>query len=96
MGSIRVSPDQMDAAAQRLEGQMTDWETQVNNIKNCVTQLDSMWEGLGNQSFNSIWTENVQQFNNLRQVMTQYQTAIRAAANKFRQADAQVAGIVKR
>ena len=96
MELIRVSPDQMDGAAARMDGQINEWDAQVANVKNCITELDSMWEGLGNQTFNNIWQEHAQQFVRLKQLMMEYQAAIKAAAAKFRAADQNVSSIVGR
>ena len=96
MERIRVSPDQMDGVASRLSGQMGDWESNVGSIKNCITQLDSMWEGLGNQTFANLWQEDSQNFTRLQQLMSEYQQAITRAAAKFRETDQTVSGIVGR
>ena len=96
MERIRVSPDGMDQAAARMAQQANEWQTNVDQVKTCVVQLDSMWEGLGNNSFNNIWNEHAQNFVRLHQMMQQYHDAIRAAANKFRQTEQQVSSIVSR
>ena len=96
MERIRVSPDQMIAAAQRLDGQIREWDARVNDVKNCVNELDTMWEGLGNQSFNAIWQEHADAFRRLKQVMLEYQVAIKNASSKFSASDQQVSSIVGR
>ena len=95
MAVIRVSPDEMDAAAQAMTAKIENWDSQVNVVRNCVTQLDSMWEGLGNDTFRAIWDQNSNQFNQLRQLMEQYRSAIQQAAARFRAADQNVSNIVR-
>ncbi|MCL2016895.1 MAG: WXG100 family type VII secretion target [Defluviitaleaceae bacterium] len=95
-GTIRVTPQTMRAAADRLNGQADQWRVAVNQITQFVTEMNSMWDGLGNDSFFNVYQEDKPRFDQLQQFMQEYIAAINTAAATYDQGEQAVKGIVSR
>jgi len=95
-GSIEVTPAQMRSTSQAVQGQISDWQVAVSRIYLLVDQMDQMWDGLGNDSFNQVFRADRVKFDRLHSVMDEYQKAITAAAETYEKGEQEVVQIVKR
>ena len=95
-GRIRVNMEGMQNAATQVQGLIQEWDQGLRNIQQCVQQMDSQWEGLGNNTFANIWMEQKPQFDRLLQMMLEYKQAIITAAQRFAAGEQEISGIVGR
>ena len=95
-GRIRVNMDGMQNAASQVDGLIGQWNDGLRNIQQCVRQMDSQWDGLGNNTFANIWMEQKPQFDRLLAMMQEYKQAIITAAQKFSAGEQEISGIVGR
>jgi WXG100 family type VII secretion target len=96
MATMKVTPDQMDAIATQVQGQKTEWDVALQQINGFVTEMNTMWDGLGNDSFHNVFQQDIPVFQQLGQMMTEYQEAIKRAATAYRDGEQVVKSIVTR
>ena len=93
---IRVTPQEMKASAGRVNGQIDQWTTEVQAIKNAVGEMTSFWEGEGSQEFINMFTNSDEpMFRELADLMDRYEEIIRLAAEAYLRGEDEVRGIVK-
>ena len=96
MPAIRVTPEQMRRSAGTIQGQANDWRTATSRINVLVSEMSSMWDGLGNDAFNIAFGEDQPNFERLLILMNDYYTAINTAAGKYDAGEQEVSSIVSR
>ena len=96
MATIHVTPEQMRAIASQVNGKINEWTQEVGSIQRIVNDMDAQWDGLGNDTFNNVFRNEVPKFNNLRTMMDDYSKAVVAAAQKYEQGEQEVKTIVNR
>jgi len=94
VGQIRVTPDQMDAAARRVHQQTEEWNNIVQQIRGRIEEMRNMWQGEGSDTFLNTFMVDYQYFQQLGNLMAEYNHAIAIAAQKYRQGEESVRGIV--
>jgi len=92
----RVTPEQMRSTAQRVQGQIGNWQACVNKINSFVAQMATMWDGRGSVAFNRVFEEDRPRFQQLTGLMTEYVTAITTAANRYDANEQEVQSAVSR
>ena len=90
----RVSPQEMLSTAKRLEDAVSRWQQNVNEIYALQSELDYMWDGNANSTFNRQWEEDRAKYNKLAAMMTEYKSAIEAAAKLYQQKESEVVQIM--
>ncbi|MGN0692574.1 MAG: WXG100 family type VII secretion target [Oscillospiraceae bacterium] len=96
MAELRqVNPDEMNTQAQALDQIIGDWEDSVREITSLKQELDGMWDGLANDSFNERWENDLNKYNSLSLVMEDYRRAVVDAAKKYEQYEQEIKGIVE-
>jgi len=96
MGMMNVTPEQMNAVATELQGKISEWESAVQKINTLVSEMDVMWDGNANDSFNAKFQEDQTKFTQLQQIMGEYTVAINTAARNYVEAEEQIKCIVTR
>ncbi|MEF9916843.1 MAG: WXG100 family type VII secretion target [Lachnospiraceae bacterium] len=96
MGQTIVTPEQMNVMATSIEGKIQEWQSAVQKIYQLHAEMDGMWDGTANDSFNLIFKEDEIKFNNLSNIMREYSNAIKTAANNYIAAEEEVKSIVTR
>ena len=76
----RVIPEEMMSKAQSISTKIEEWNQKVNNIYKLQAELDGMWDGNANDTFNAQWNEDRTKYNTLTQVMQEYCHAVVKAA----------------
>ncbi|MCI8441761.1 MAG: WXG100 family type VII secretion target [Provencibacterium sp.] len=95
-GSIRVTPEMMVNVSQSVDSKIDEWQRSVNKIYSLVQEMDTMWDGMANDTLNNTFQENIPKYNALTQMMTEYSTAIKQAANTYVNGEEEVKNIVSR
>lgn len=96
MAEIRkVDPEVMENQATTLDNIIGEWSTQVKNITSLKQELDGMWDGLANDSFNARWENDLQKYNSLQLVLEDYRRAIIEAVTKYATYEQEINAIVK-
>jgi WXG100 family type VII secretion target len=96
MGKMTVTPQTMNTIANDIENKINDWTDAVQKIYKLKDEMDAMWDGTANDTFNNMFAEDAPKFNNLAKLMQEYSTAIKTAANKYIQGEEEVKGIVSK
>lgn len=96
MAQMTVTPETMGTIAGDIEGKIGEWNDAVQKIYKLKEEMDAMWDGSANDTFNNLFAEDAPKFNNLSSLMQDYATAIRTAANKYIQSEEEVKSIVSK
>ena len=96
MGKMTVTPQTMNTIANDIENKINDWTDAVQKIYKLKDEMDAMWDGTANDTFNNMFAEDAPKFNNLAKLMQEYSTAIKTAANKYILGEEEVKGIVSK
>lgn len=90
----RVSVQEMICTAKRIEEAIQRWQQSVHEIYMLQSELDYMWDGNANSTFNRQWEEDKAKYNRLTAMMKEYKSAIEAAANLYQQKESEVVQIM--
>ena len=82
---INVKPEEMNTVASNIENKISEWQ-----------EMDAMWDGTANDSFNQNFQGDLQKFNALTNLMQEYVVAIKTAANNYISGEEEVKSIVTR
>ena len=96
MSTIRVTPELMRSTAQSVHARSDEWRTAVTRIYALAQEMNAMWDGLGNESFNIVFNGDRPNFDNLSALMTEYYNAIMRAAQVYDAGEQEVRNIVTR
>ncbi len=91
----RVIPEEMMSKAQSISTKIEEWNQKVNNIYKLQAELDGMWDGNANDTFNAQWNEDRTKYNTLTQVMQEYCQAVVKAAQLYAEREQEVVNIIK-
>ena len=91
----RVIPEEMMNKAQSISTKIEEWNQKVNNIYKLQAELDGMWDGNANDTFNAQWNEDRTKYNTLTQVMQEYCQAVVKAAQLYAEREQEVVNIIK-
>lgn len=91
----RVIPEEMMSKAQSISTKIEEWNQKVNNIYKLQAELDGMWDGNANDTFNAQWNEDRTKYNTLTQVMQEYCQAVVKAAQLYAAREQEVVNIIK-
>ena len=91
----RVIPEEMMSKAQNINAKIEEWNQKVNNIYRLQAELDGMWDGNANDTFNAQWNEDRTKYNNLTQVMQEYCQAVNNAAQLYAEREQEIVNIIK-
>lgn len=96
MAEIRkVVLNEMEEHAKKLDSLIGEWADAVNQITKLVEDLNTMWDGLANDSFNARWAEDLVKYGKLQLVMEEYRRAITDAMTKYAEYEQEIDNIVK-
>ena len=96
MTAIQVTPEMMRNTSKQVDSKIVEWNAAISKIYNLANQMDAMWDGLGNDSFNVVFRNDRPKFDSLNILMTDYSRAIVTAANLYDQGEQEVKNIVTR
>ena len=96
MSEIRkVDLEEMSNQAKTLDTLAGNWNQAVGDITKLKQELDDMWDGLANSSFNMRWENDLNKYNSLLTVIENYRNAIADAVSKYSAVENEIASIVK-
>lgn len=96
MAMSKVNPTMMMAVAQELDSKNEEWAMAVKRIYQLQAEMDSMWDGSANDNFNRIFGEDMKLYQSLYQMMGEYSSAIKTAAQNYVQGEEEVRNIMSR
>ena len=96
MSTIRVTPELMRTTANNVQARSNEWRAAVTKIYALAQEMNAMWDGLGNDSFNIVFNGDRPNFDNLSALMTEYYNAIARAAQVYDTGENEVRNIVTR
>lgn len=96
MAAIQVTPELMRNTSKQVDNKIVEWNAAVSKIYQLANEMDAMWDGLGNDSFNVAFQQERPKFDQLNVLMTDYSKAIVTAATLYEQGENEVKQIVTR
>ncbi len=96
MAQTLVTPDTMITLAGGVEEKIGEWDQAVSKIYQLAAEMDAMWDGTANDTFNARFNDDRTKFQQLSNVMQQYAAAIKAAAQNYMNTESEVNTIVQR
>jgi WXG100 family type VII secretion target len=96
MARMEISTDDMRRVASEIDGKIDEWRQSITDLNTLYRDMDNMWDGDANDSFNVIFQDDQAKFTQLTQVMQDYCTAITTAANNYDLSESNVKNIVTR
>ena len=95
MAKMVVDTEAMRRTAGEFEQEIGYWHDLVDQIWRAMTDLDAMWDGDANDTFNAMIEEDKPKFTRLEEMMNLYKDAITKAAGTYEEAEGEVSQIVK-
>lgn len=96
MAEIRkVNPEEMNNQAGTLDNLIGNWSDSVNEITSLKQELDAMWDGLANDTFNARWEQDLHKYNSLQVTLDNYRRTILKAVAQYEAYETEIAAIVK-
>ena len=94
MTEIKVNTENMRTTANAFQDKIDEWKGLVNQLWSLTEELNGMWEGDANISFNEMVDAVRPRFDRLAGMMETYRQAIENAAAQYEDGEAEVKGIV--
>lgn len=94
MTEIKVNTENMRTTAKAFQDKIEEWKGLVNQLWSLTEELNGMWEGDANISFNELVDADRPRFERLAGVMETYRQAIETAAAQYENGEAEVKRIV--
>ena len=94
MREIKVNTENMKATAKAFRDKIDEWNGLVDQLWTLTGELNGMWEGDANVSFNEMVDADRPRFERLVGMMETYQQAIESAATQYEDGEAEVKNIV--
>ena len=100
MAKMVVDTEAMRRTAGEFEQEIGYWHDLVDHslvqqLWSLMEELDAMWDGDANDTFNAMIEEDKPKFTRLEEMMNLYKDAITKAAGKYEEAEGEVSQIVK-
>jgi len=89
MAQTRVTTQQLRGVAERVEGLAGQYANQVTALYNSGKELDSMWDGDANQTFNTKLGNDQPRFQAMSDMLKRYVQTLRDNADDYDRAEAQ-------
>ena len=96
MAQTLVTPETMISLANGVEEKIGDWNQAVTKIYQLASEMDAMWDGTANDTFNARFADDKGKFEQLSKIMAEYAAAIKTAANNYITTEEEVTSIVQR
>jgi WXG100 family type VII secretion target len=81
--TIKVTPEELRSAAQKIESLSADYETQYNSLYREMDSMESAWQGKDNVSYIEQIRGFKDDFENMKSLMDQYATFLRNSAKAY-------------
>lgn len=94
MTEIKVNTENMRTTTNAFQDKIDEWKGLVNQLWSLTEELNGMWEGDANISFNEMVDADRPRFDRLAGMMETYRQAIENAAAQYEDGEAEVKGIV--
>ncbi len=83
--TIQVTPEQLESAAQRIEGLAADYKTQYDQMYSETNAMASAWNGKDNTAFVDQIAGFKDDFTKMHALMLNYADFLRKAAKAYRE-----------
>jgi len=90
----KVNTREMRTAANNIEQLAGEYTQQVTALYQVGSELDSMWDGDANDTFNAQLGQDQSRFDALNNVIRQYVEALRSNADSYDRAEEEAKGIL--
>lgn len=82
--TIQVTPEQLEAAAGKIESLAADYQTQYNNLYSETNAMASTWSGKDNVAFTDQIAGFKDDFQKMYELMNKYAEFLRVSAKAYR------------
>lgn len=84
----------MNSVATNLESLIEEWKTSVNDLYSIYTELDDMWDGDANDTFNDKFlNDDKSKYDILADTLVEYLEALKNAVKQYTEAENQVSSM---
>ncbi len=87
MSEMVINSSTIKAQAENLSNLNVQFQSQVNELKNIESTLNSSWDGEARVTFHSAFQSDVDQMDNFFQVISQYVGTLMNIASRYEQAE---------
>ena len=95
-GKIRVTPEQISATAEKVNGKVTDYINLYKKLYTEVNNLGQNWEGEANKNFVNQIKGFEKEFENLKKVLESYVLFLREAAKIYSNTESNIKDATKK
>lgn len=96
MSQMKVTPEYMITIAGDMDRKISEWQYAIQRIYMLNEEMDAMWDGSANDSFNQVFAEERVKFQRLTEIMQEYSGMVRTAANNYIQGEEEIRQIVSK
>ena len=90
MTKIVVDPQQLQSAAQKVDGYRQTYSGNVQKLYGSIDAMTSAWQGEDNLAYTTQIKQFQKEFQKMDQMLQQYSDFLRNAANQYSQTQTQV------
>ena len=87
MSFIEVTSDELKNKAAELQGLNARYQTEIENITNCQTNLNTMWEGEARDAFNQVFMKNRETLESFKVAIDSYIQALNVIAMRYEETE---------
>ncbi|UJW59210.1 WXG100 family type VII secretion target [Salipaludibacillus agaradhaerens] len=95
-GQIRVTPEELEAIAQRYSAESGNVNGIVNNLDGLIGQLTDIWEGASSKAFAAQYDELKPSFIQMVELLEKISAQLVSTSNALQEADADIASQIRR
>lgn len=85
MNEIRVEPERLDEAANKVEQACDEYETIYHNLYNDIDKMQTSWSGKDNEAYTNQIKSYQEDFNKIALIMKEYVAFLRNSARAYRE-----------
>lgn len=93
MSFIQVTAEELKNKATELSGLNGRFQTEIENLMNCQSNLNTMWEGEAKEAFNLAFMKDKANMDNFKNAMDQYIQALMVIAARYEEAEKRNVGV---
>ena len=87
MSFIQVTAEELKNKATELQGLNGRFQAEIENLMNCQSNLNTMWEGEAKETFNQAFMKDKVNMDNFKSAIDQYIQALMVIASRYEEAE---------
>jgi len=87
MSFIQVTAEELRNRANELQGLNSRFQTEIENLLSCQSNLNTMWEGEAKEAFNQAFQKDKGTMDSFKSAIDQYIQALLTIASRYEEAE---------